>query len=84
MSKTPVMVATVNADTKRREVAVVVEHADHQSFTRAVFPRARKAMKGWVSESIMFGLPYAESANLEVGDVRDMAGRSVSIFHFTY
>jgi prophage tail gpP-like protein len=84
MKKIPVMTATVNADTAHRTVTVVVEHADWQSFSRAVEPRAKKEFKRWVSENIVFGdLLHTRSA-LGWHDVRDVPGRCFSFMTFTY
>lgn len=84
MSKTPAMIATVNANTARREIAVVVEHADFQSFSRAVLPKARKEFKRWVSENIMFGSLAETGANLGGPDVLGQPRRCFSVVYFTY
>lgn len=84
MARTLPMTATVNADTKRREIAVVVEHDHGQSFSRAVMPRARKEFKRWVSENIMFGDLAQTGADLGGAYIRDSKVRCTSIIHFTY
>ena len=84
MAKTPVMIATVNADTAHRTVTVVVEHADWQSFSRAVQPRAKKEFKRWVSEHVMFGDLLHTRSSLAWHDVRDVPGRCLSFMTFTY
>jgi hypothetical protein len=78
------MVATVHADKKRREVAVVVEHGDWQSFSRAVLPRARKEFKQWVRENIVFGSLAQTAANLGGGALLTDPRRCVSVVYFTY
>lgn len=83
-AKTRTMVATVNADQANRTVSVVVEHEVWQSFSRAVAPRARKAFKRWIYESIMFGEPREIKASLAEWPVRDEDGRWISVFHFEY
>lgn len=84
MSKTPAIEATINADTKNRQIAVVVEHEDWQSFSRAVLPRARKEFKRWVSEHVMFGSLAEVSADLGGPAVRDNPRRCFSVVRFTY
>lgn len=76
------MVATVNADTAHRTVTVVVEHADWQSFSRAVLPRATKEFKAWVRDHIMFGDLRRHDASLAWNTTRD--GRCISWVKFTY
>lgn len=83
-NKTPTMTATVNADTAHRTVTVVVEHADWQSFSRAVQPRATKEFYRWVSENIMFGDLLHTRSSLGWHDVRDVSGRCLSFMTYTY
>jgi hypothetical protein len=78
------MVSTVNANTARREVAVVVEHADWQSFSRAVLPRARKEFRSWIYANVMFGDLCEVAANLGGGALRTDPNRCVSVVYFTY
>lgn len=78
----PRMEATVHADKSNRVVLVVVEHADYQSFTRSVVPKAKRVMKQWVSENIVFGLPYLSDGSLAWHTTPD--GRCLSHFVFTY
>lgn len=82
MSKQQPMVVTVNEDKKNRKVAVVVEHADWQSFSRAVGPRARKEFKRWVSEHIVFG--HLAETGQSLGWFTTLEGRCISIFHYSY
>lgn len=74
--------ATVNANKDRREVTVVVEHEDWQSYSRSVQPKAKKEFKRWISENIMFGsLAITDALYL---DTTTHEGRSLSVFFFTY
>lgn len=84
MSKLPPMAATLNVNPTRREVAVVVEHDNWQSFSRAVLPKARREFKGWVSENIVFGSLAEVGSNLGGGQLRDQPLRCVSVVYFTY
>jgi hypothetical protein len=84
MSKIPTMVATVHANEQRREVAVVVEHEDWQSFSRAVEPRARKEFKRWAYEHVMFGQLAQVGASLGWHTVREQPRRCISVIRFTY
>lgn len=82
MPKVQPMVTTVNADTKNREVAVIVEHADWQSFSRAVRPRGTKEFKRWVRENIVFG--SLERKRESLAWFKTHEGRCISIMYFTY
>jgi len=84
MAKQIPMTATVNADTAHRTVKVVVEHADWQSFSRAVQPRAKKEFKRWIYENVMFGDLMHTRSSLGWHDVRDTPGRCLSVMTFTY
>lgn len=83
-TKTPTMTATVNADKAHRTVTVVVEHADWQSFSRAVQPRATKEFKRWVSEHVMFGDLLHTRSVFGWHDVRNTSGRCLSFLTYTY
>lgn len=78
------MEVTVNEDRAHRKVSIVVEHADWQSFSRAVLPRANKAFKGWVRENIVFGSLTRENCSLAWHDVRDQTGRCLSVMTYSY
>lgn len=83
-SRFPTMTATVNADTVHRTVSVVVEHADAQSFSRAVEPRAKEEFRRWIREHVVFAHMAYVAASLAWHDVRDTSGRCLSVMTFTY
>lgn len=74
----------INVDTTHRTVTVIVEHADWQSFSRAILPRANKEFKRWIREHIVFGELVRTNVSLAWHDVLGAKGRCITTATYTY
>ena len=90
MTKNPKMITTVHQDAEARKIFVVVEHGIRQSYSRSVYPKAKRAVVEHLTKTGQYLVTYIEQAALGTGYTQNTAEgdpenrRVLSVFFVTY
>ena len=83
MAKTPKMQSWIHQDQKSKQIFVIIEHGERQSYSRAVMPKMKRDVVAYLQSTGQHLVTYIEDASYG-HHVRNHEDRPLTIYTLSY